>query len=188
MKNFGEKIKDVGEKVLHKEKFTTLRSNFTPDKDIQHGSDYIEKLKERGMIDHDDIFKIHMLKMTTIEEHEPLDLVKVSMSDLGFPEGTHVSQMYEAAKEQGLELCPAWVGPQLCLDLTPDEQQKGYFSIAMEALPEFSYPIMKGVIEPTLNVFNIDHSGGHRYLGMTRAKGWENYGPDSEWVFVRKKQ
>jgi len=42
-------------------------------------------------------------------------LMNVSVAELGFKNGAKLSDIYKRAQELGLELCPAEVGPQLCL-------------------------------------------------------------------------
>ena len=44
-----------------------------------------------------------------------INLVKVTVAELGFPNGATRAQIYEAALKQGLFLCPAEVGPQVRL-------------------------------------------------------------------------
>ena len=52
--------------------------------------------------------------MVATEETE-VDLVKVTVAELGFKKGARRDQIYERAKELGLELCSPEVGPQLRL-------------------------------------------------------------------------
>ncbi len=62
-----------------------------------------------------------------------LDLVVLSVADLGFKEAAQPDQIYARAKELGLELCPAEVGPALRLAY-PDQPQGECLRIAMELI------------------------------------------------------
>lgn len=65
------------------------------------------------------------------ESEKSLELVVLSVEDLGLSAGANTSQVYEAAKEQGFELCPAEVGPQLRLQYI-DQPNGEFLQIAME--------------------------------------------------------
>ena len=108
---------------------------------------------------------------------QSLDLVVLSVKELGFPQGAQLKDIYEAAKNQGLDLCPAEVGPQLRLQYT-DQPNGEWLIIAME-------PINDSV--GVLSLFNVERDGGVRWLHA-------DYGlPDNFWyadgrlVFVRRK-
>ncbi|HRY76966.1 MAG TPA: hypothetical protein P5524_02290 [Candidatus Paceibacterota bacterium] len=62
-----------------------------------------------------------------------LDLVALSVADLGFKEAVQPDQIYARAKELGLELCPPEVGPALRLAY-PDQPQGEWLGIAMELI------------------------------------------------------
>ncbi len=106
-----------------------------------------------------------------------LDLVNVSVAELGFAGSATRKEIYDKAIELGLELCPNEVGPQLRLQYK--DQPKGeWLVIAMEPIT-----VSVGV----LKVF---------YVGLGDGEVWlnGNYGhPDNRWktdlrfVFVRRK-
>lgn len=56
-----------------------------------------------------------LLEKTSFEEQSErsVNLVVVSLTDLGFSEEPLLDQIYEAAKNKGYSLCPAEVGPRL---------------------------------------------------------------------------
>ena len=64
---------------------------------------------------------------------QPVDLVKISSKDLGFPRGAGYKEIYAAAAKLGLHPCPADVGPQLRLVYT-DQPAGEVLLIAMEPL------------------------------------------------------
>ena len=55
-----------------------------------------------------------------LEKRIELALVKVTVSQLGFPKGAPVQQIKERARFLGLGMCPAEVGPQLLLQNLSD--------------------------------------------------------------------
>jgi hypothetical protein len=61
---------------------------------------------------------MHCQEFTTLKESEEIKLVRLSVADLGFPNGATVNQVFERAEVFGLELCPAEVGPQYRLQYT----------------------------------------------------------------------
>ena len=67
---------------------------------------------------------------TAATEESEVDLVKVTVAELGF-KGAQRDQIYARAKELGLELCPAEVGPQLRLQYQ-DQPNGEWITVAME--------------------------------------------------------
>ena len=71
--------------------------------------------------------------VTSVEEE--IQLVNLSVADLGFKDGANYGNICAKAKELGLELCPNEVGPQLRLQYK--DQPKGeYLRIAMEPITD----------------------------------------------------
>lgn len=115
---------------------------------------------------------------TVATAEEDVDLVRLSVADLGFKEGARYDAICARAIEMGLELCPAEVGPQLRLQY-PDQPRDEWFLIAMEAIRGSG---------GSLSVFLVGHGGGGRWLDSYYG------GPDSFWcagsqfVFRARKQ
>ncbi len=63
---------------------------------------------------------------------ESTDLVRLTVEDLGFPQGATTDQIYARAGELGLDLCPAEVGPQLRLSYTGND----WMYIAMKQITD----------------------------------------------------
>ena len=108
---------------------------------------------------------------------QSLDLVVLTVEELGFPQGAQLKDIYKAAINQGLGLCPAEVGPQLRLQYT--NQPKGeWLLIAMEPINDS---------DGDLRLFLVKRSDGDRWLSACY-----DY-PDSRWyannrfVFFRRK-
>ncbi|HPD73971.1 MAG TPA: hypothetical protein PLX95_01620 [bacterium] len=106
-----------------------------------------------------------------------LDLVALTVEELGFPKGARLEDIYTTAKDQGLDLCPAEVGPQLRLQYF-DQPTKEWLVIAMEPIKDS---------DGDLDLFSVKHYDDDRWLGASYG------GPDRFWraharfVFVRCK-
>ena len=96
----------------------------TPFKTIQLGQK-IEVNKDRMSIYAQDIAS----KITPQKEIESVDLVKISVKDLGLPNGGTYSEICSKAKEKGLELCPPETGFILA-----NEYEGDWITIAMEPI------------------------------------------------------
>ena len=93
------------------------------------------------------------------------DLVKITTGELGFNDGARRDQIYARAKELGLELCPAEVGPQLRLQYQ-DQPNDEMLLVAMEPIKSF--------------VFSVERSTSGRWLSW---EGDGNWSPRLQWVF-----
>lgn len=119
-----------------------------------------------------------ILNETTLSKSKKsLDLVILTVKELGFPEGAQLKDIYEAADAQGLDLCPAEVGPQLRLQY-PDQPSGEWLIIAMK-------PIKDSV--GVLRLFHVCHVGSGRWLYADRGKPVFFWHPVYRFVFVRRK-
>jgi len=110
---------------------------------------------------------------TAADEETELDLVKVTVAELGFKNGIMFDQIYERAKELGLELCPSEVGPQLRLQYK-DQPNGEWILVAME-------PIIDS--EGYSDIFRVGHHGSGVWLdGFWHFQGLF-WAPDLPWVF-----
>lgn len=109
-------------------------------------------------------------------EETEVDLVKVTVAELGFKQGAKSDQIYKRAKELGLELCPAEVGPQLRLQYK--DQPKGeWLLIGME-------PILDSNGSPSTFSLGLDAMGLNAGYGGPDAFSRA----DDRWVFVRPRK
>lgn len=100
---------------------TTLETDPT----IQTPEDVRKRFKERSM----GIFGVEILKETEFSKNKEIySLVRFSVASLGFPSGATTDEIWQKAKEIGLELCPAEVGPHLRLKYNGT----GLFHISMK--------------------------------------------------------
>jgi hypothetical protein len=97
----------------------------------------------------------YLPEYTTDSSERSIDLVVVSVADLGYKEDYEViyNDLVRAAESQGLKLCPAEVGPQLRLQYRNQPKD------------EWLYVMMDPIMEPPLNscvqgyahIFNVAH-------------------------------
>ncbi len=92
------------------------------------GSQLEKELREKNIKISD--YAMDMLKKITVSKKEHLNLVRLTVKDLGFPNGATTDEIYQRSEELGLELCPQDTGPNLRLqNSTPD-----YILIAMKQI------------------------------------------------------
>ena len=76
---------------------------------------------------------------TILQSTETADLVRLTVKDLGFPDGATTDEIYQKATELGLELCPAEVGPRLRLSY----QGSDWMYIGMKQISDRGgYPVV----------------------------------------------
>src|SRR3989344_2730916 len=115
--------------------------------------------------------KVKLVKVLTT-----LELVVVSVAELGFLEGATFAQIVERARQLGLELCPAEVGP--ALRLAYKDQPKGeWLRIAME-------PVAGS--DGRLFVFFVGCDDDGLWLRTLWFYPRNVSGPGFRWVFVCK--
>jgi len=111
---------------------------------------------------------------TVATEEIEVDLVKVTVAELGLKKGARRDQVYERVKEIGLNLCPPEVGPQLRLQYL-DQPNEELVLIGIEPIADS---------DGDLNVFNVTRGG----LWLRLASSGGNPGsvcfPEHQWVFV----
>ena len=120
-----------------------------------------------------------ILDRTTFEDTEAtLDLVRVSVKELGLKDGASTSEIYAAAERYGLSLCPAEVAPQLWLQY-PDLLSRGECSlVAMEAIVDSNGPRF---------VFRLGHHDDGRWLYANGGRPDRRWDGNDRWVFVHSK-
>lgn len=108
---------------------------------------------------------LHSPNFTTLPNSEPLEIVRLTVGDLGFTEIATTEQIYERARQSGLDLCPAEVGPHLRLKDT-DQLLGEWYYIGMKQIADSDgHP----------NVFRLGRGGG----GVWLSGGWA--GPGGRW-------
>ena len=108
---------------------------------------------------------------------EEIQLVNLSVAELGFKNGANYGDICAKAKELGLELCPNEVGPQLRLQYK--DQPKGeYLRIAME-------PITGS--DGHLDIFRVDRDGGDLWLSGSIGRSGDFWRANYRFVFRLRK-
>jgi hypothetical protein len=136
---------------------------------------FISTFKERGM--DVDNWAADMMKQDAFTV-EQIDLVNVSVGELGFGKATRYDAICQRAKERGLELCPLEVGPQLRLQYL-DQPLGEWFIVAMEAIRDS---------DGDLRVFAVEHGGDGLWLGGEYGSPGCLLYPGRRLVFRARKQ
>jgi hypothetical protein len=111
------------------------------------------------------------------KEKHTYNLVSFTVEQLGFPQGAKLRDIYAKAKELGLELCPAEVGPLLRLQYT-NQPDNNYLRIAME-------PISGADGSPAL--FDVYRYDGSFWLYFSYGFPGREWDSDFQFVFLRRK-
>lgn len=110
-------------------------------------------------------------------EEREVDLVRVSVAELGFPNDATRADIYKRALEFGLELCPAEVGPQLRLRYS-NQPMGEWLLIGMEPIADS---------DGDLKVFDVARHGDGIWLHGHCGHPVDFWSGDSQWVFTRRK-
>jgi len=115
---------------------------------------------------------------TVATKETEVDLVKVSVAELGFTENTRYEKICERAKELDLLLCPNEVGPQLRLQYK-DQPKDEWIRVAMESI------LNSG---GNLCVFDVVHVGDGLWLDGCYGYPDSLFVPGNLFVFVRPRK
>lgn len=111
------------------------------------------------------------------QQETEVDLVVLSVAELGFKGSARYADICTKAVEIGLELCPAEVGPALRLQYG-DQPRDEWLRIAMEAITAWG---------GDRYIFAVDQGGGGLWLGGSRGNPDRFWDADYRFVFVRRK-
>ena len=96
--------------------------------------EYIKELTDQGYRISDFTQDI-LNKLEALKEKETANLVSFSVAELGFSNSATLQEIYDKAKEFGLELCPSQVGPELRL-IYKDQPVDERLEIVMEPISD----------------------------------------------------
>lgn len=116
-------------------------------------------------------------RITCSKEEVDLDLVVLSVGDLGFNDGARYADICAKAQELGLKLCPAEVGPALRLQYG-DQPKDEWLRIAMEAMVDR---------DGGLGIFDVDRGAGGLWLDGNCGRPDFVWSADDRFVFGRRK-
>ena len=111
-------------------------------------------------------------------EETEVELVVVSVAELGFKNGATRKDIYKRAEELGFALCPSEVGPQLRLRYN-DQPNGEWLLIGMEPI---------AVSDGDLRVFGVGRDDdGSQWLDGGCGSPVLVWSADLHWVFLRRK-
>lgn len=180
--SLNERLLDI--KRLLNAGFPKMPNEFQVWKTIKLGTgpktsnDFKKALKDAGMCIGDwasDILGKPAFKVTDTEVE--VDLVNMSVAELGFKGSATYKQICDKVIELGLELCPNEVGPQLRLQYT-DQPMNEWVVVAMEPITD-----SRG----SLSVFLVERSDDGAWLRGGNGRPDDVWSADSCFVFVRRK-
>ncbi len=117
-------------------------------------------------------------EVTMVTEGTEIDLVLVTVAELGFKSGATRQDIYKRAQELGLELCPAAVALELRLQYNNQPCRCGPVLIAM-------YPVST---ETDQEIFCMEHGNTGLRLNSTHGDSHHHWDAFCRWVFVRPRK
>ncbi len=136
--------------------------------------EYKTEIKQKNIISKYAEFLLDSKDFTTSKNIEDIDLVRLTVKDLGFPSGATTDEIYKRAEELGLELCPPEVGPALRMAYSVGE----HLRIAMKQITD------RGG-DP--GVFSLRRNGDGLWLSASDAKPAYRWYAGSNFVFRTRK-
>ena len=116
-------------------------------------------------------------KIALASTEREIELVLISVADLGFTKAICRDAIYHRAKELGLDLVPAEVGPQLRLTYIYQPLNE-WMLIAMEPIADS---------DGSLRVFHLEYNDDGRWLYGGMGDPDFAWLPSVRWVFARHK-
>lgn len=114
---------------------------------------------------------------TVSSEEMDIELVRLSVAELGFKKGATLSDIYTKADKLGLDPCPNEVGP--ALRLTYKDQPKGeWVVVAMKPI---------AASDGNLDVFSVEHDDCDRWLNAYDGGADDFYSAGRLFAFARRK-
>jgi len=114
-------------------------------------------------------------------EKKEIKLIKLSVADLGFPNGATFKKIIKEGEKLGLTICPPEVGPLLRLSyeefMGHDQPKDEYIAIAMK-------PIVDGRNPRVFSVFRFGN--GARFFSSSWPVNRDSFTPHLYFLFVRK--
>ncbi|MCX6722178.1 MAG: hypothetical protein NTY04_03235 [Candidatus Staskawiczbacteria bacterium] len=145
---------------------------------LKTGEDFYKALKENGFAAEGVRNMLGKPEFTVATKETEVDLVAVTVAELGFKDGADRKDVYAKAQQLGLQLCPAEVGPQLRLQYKFQHHETG-FIIGMK-------PICSSVFSSGdyLAVFDVEEHNSNLLLApyfesFCSANNWFY-----KWVFI----
>lgn len=129
-------------------------------------------------------------RFTTTETIYSVEIIELSVRDLGFPNGATLPEIFKQANEHGLQLCPPELGPYLRLEYVDQvEGDSGNLSQKNEA-PSGSVTIASELIsdeESFPKGFYVRKVDGVLWLRGYVADNLHVWNPDNRFIFKSNK-
>ncbi len=139
--------------------------------------EYLQALSAAGMEIYDVAKNTILPTLTPLAQKESVNLVSFSVSDLGFPGGATLEQIYANADELGLDLCDPHVGPEMRLAFK-GQSVKSYYRIAMKPVVDTAgYQL----------VWDVSRHGDAPYLDNDFGPPGFRWGAGFVFVFASRK-
>ncbi len=152
-------------------------------------TDLIEKLKQNSILMNEYGKKLLTDdKFTTSHIKHSLHTVELTVSNLGFPNGTTTSQLYKRAAELGLTLCPIELGPYLRLAFTDQPEEYSENLLKRKQAPLGSITIASEILTENDNFpkgFYLRKINGTLWLRGYIADQLHIWNPHDHFIFCR---
>ena len=168
-----ESVKYIYEKFPDRKVFfRTIETN----PEIKDKQTALTALKKQGF-ETSDWAKDMLEKTEYSKEKQEFQIVSFSVESLGFTEGAEYKDIIARAKQLGLELCPAELGPQIRLKYN-DQPENEWLYLAMN-------PIAQAGFE---SVFDLCRGRSGLWLGRDFGGPESFWNPEDQFLFVRPRK
>jgi hypothetical protein len=152
-------------------------------------AELIKELEARNKLDDEDENKIYISggarfmynssSFEVLKKPEEINLIRLTVKDLGFTKNATTDQIYQRAAELGLELCPAEVGPYLRLNFKQAFKRE-------QPISDYPRVAMKQIVDsvPRPSLFHFYRlRDGERFLESPWAEPTREWLPLHDFVF-----
>ncbi|MBS4220222.1 helicase [Bacillus sp. FJAT-49711] len=129
-------------------------------------------------------------KFMTFETKYSLQTVELTVSNLGFPNGATTEQIFNKAKELGLEMCPLELGPYLRLEYLDQPEGNSVNPLQQNQAPSGSVTIASEFLYKDDNFpkgFYLRRIKGTLWLRGYRSDHLHVWNPDDHFIFCKQK-
>ncbi|MGG7620772.1 helicase [Bacillus coreaensis] len=130
-------------------------------------------------------------KFTTSEIKYSLPTVELTVGNLGFPDGATTVEIFNRAKELGLELCPIELGPYLRLEYLDQPEGSSGNPLQQQQAPSGSITIASEILTEDDDFpkgFYLRRINGVLWLRGYLADHLHVWNPDNHFIFCKKEE
>lgn len=128
-------------------------------------------------------------KFTTSELKYSLPTVELTVGNLGFPDGATTVEIFNRAKELGLELCPIELGPYLRLEYLDQPERSSENTLQQQQAPSGSITIASEILTDDDDFpkgFYLRRINGVLWLRGYLADHLHVWNPEDHFIFCHK--